>query len=701
MPVSIPGEIPGDTTTTAIINPTVNDTYESTLGTNGDADWWRISLTAGLTYDFTLTGNGGPNSLDDGILEILTATGTRVSGSGGAYYGSILGSITSATGGTFHVQVRDGANFDNLAEGDYIITARTDDTVVNNATTTAQITGSGITSGALGQSHDSDWYRVTLTEGLSYGFTLVGDGSANTLDLASLTIRSATGTRLDSTNEEGTASWTALSTGTYFIDVSDRILYDFLAEGNFRIIAAMSDSVRNDAETGAGMIDGQRIGGQIDVHGDGDWYGFNAVAGRTYTVRLTGNGAANDLEYKTIRIFDSSGRQIASDRDTREGGVATVTFTASVSGRIYLSAEGSDYAQSNTRETGGFFLQITSDAVVVNGTGANEHLTGVEVNNRISGLGGNDSVYGANGNDLVMGGTGNDLVDGGEGNDTLRGEAGNDTLSGGAGIDTADYSGSAPVRVNLSVTSAQNTGQGIDRIFGVENVQGGSRNDAITGNGGANLLIGGGGNDTLKGGAGNDRLQGDAGNDLMLGGTGKDWAVFTGSAAVTVNLGLTGAQNTGWGRDTIREIENVLSGAGRDTLTGSRAANILDGGAGNDRLSGAGGNDTLIGGTGRDNLRGDGGRDALNGGTGNDTLTGGAGADRFEFNRGTDADTVTDFRNNTDTLAFGGFGFFSVDQVLALASQRNGNVIFDLGGGDRVVVLNSTINALADDIVLI
>lgn len=692
MPVTFPGEIPGDFTTTATISNSVNDTYASALEANNDSDWWQISLTAGFTYDFTLS----EMPQGTGRIGILSGLGQSLvsSGEGGTV------SITPSSSGTYYISVTDYiSNF--APDGPYLFATRVDDREANDQSTTASIAGTGTTFGRLGQSLDSDWFRVTLTEGMSYGFGLFADTSSDRLRDGLIAVRSADGTVLTREVELRTASWTAIATGTYYVSVTDDAAFNNRAEGGYSIVSAMSDHVRNDARTTAGMIDGQRITGRVDVHGDADWYGFNAVSGRTYTLRLTGNGATDDLQYKTVRAFDSSGRQIDHDTDTRDGGVAEITFTASASGRIWFAAGTSTYEQLNTRETGGFFLQVISDAVAVNGTGANEHLTGGEVDNRISGQGGNDSVYGAGGDDLVMGGSGNDLVDGGEGNDSLRGEAGNDTFSGGAGIDTADFTGARAVRIDLSRSGAQNTGHGNDTFVSIENVQGSSANDAITGNGGANLLIGGAGNDSLRGGGGADSLQGDAGNDLLIGGAGKDWLIFTGGRAVTVNLSQSRAQTTGHGTDTIREVENILGAGGRDRLTGNGGANVLDGGANNDRLAGGGGNDRLIGGKGKDQLSGGRGRDVLNGGEGNDVLSGGAGADRFEFTRGMDTDRVTDFRNNTDELALSGFGFYSVRQVLDLATERRGDVHIDLGSGDTIIVRNMTIDALADDIVLI
>ena len=111
------------------------------------------------------------------------------------------------------------------------------------------------------------------------------------------------------------------------------------------------------------------------------------------------------------------------------------------------------------------------------------------------------------------------------------------------------------------------------------------------------------GNDILDGGAGNDTLIGDAGNDTLIGGNGIDTADYsTATAAVTVNLSTTGAQNTGAGTDTLSGIENLTGSSYNDTLTGDANANTISGGAGNDTIAGGAGADTLDGGTGIDTV---------------------------------------------------------------------------------------------------
>ncbi len=228
-------------------------------------------------------------------------------------------------------------------------------------------------------------------------------------------------------------------------------------------------------------------------------------------------------------------------------------------------------------------------------------------------------------------------------------------------------------------------------------------NDRLTGNGRSNRLDGGagddllrdlaGGNDTLTGGSGKDSLQGGLGNDVLDGGAGFDTALFSGTAAIRVDLMVTGPQNTGQGRDILRGIEHVTADRGNDVLKGSAVANLLAGNGGRDLLVGRAGHDTLTGGAGNDTLSGDNGNDLLLGGLGSDTaifdaaggvrvnlnltgvqatgqgtdqlagienLTGGAGADRLQGNTQANVlggaggnDTLTGWSGN-DLLVGGG-----------------------------------------------
>jgi Ca2+-binding RTX toxin-like protein len=85
--------------------------------------------------------------------------------------------------------------------------------------------------------------------------------------------------------------------------------------------------------------------------------------------------------------------------------------------------------------------------------------------------------------------------------------------------------------------------------------------------------------------------------------------------------------------DVQATVENVIGGAGADTLDASQATlaqHVLMGMAGNDLLIGSDLADTLYGGPGDDKLHGGGDADLLIGGDGNDVLQGGLGNDTID-----------------------------------------------------------------------
>lgn len=625
-------DIPGNTSTTAVLTGT--GVFTSSLETNGDSDWWRINAIAGRTYDITLSGDGSPTSLDDAYIILRDATGTQIK------YDTVWNgqsetlAFTATSAGPYYIEVQDYSNGDNLPEGSYRLTTRMNDSLPNNATTTAVLTN-GTIAGALEANTDSDWYRVTIKAGQSVDFLLSGDGSPTSLDDAYITLRDANGNQIKyDLVWNGAAerlAYTAVTAGTYYIEISDYSADDDAPEGSFRLTTRLTDTVPNNAITTQVLRDGSALTGVIDTSGDVDWVRFDAVAGRTYTLRLTGDGSAAGLADQYLGLLDNNGTRI--DYDYAYGaGYALLTFTASRTGRYFIEAAG-----QNADDWGRYRLSVVSDSPVLTGTAGNDTLTGGANDNRIIGLAGHDSL------------------DGGAGNDTLVGGAGNDTLIGGAGIDTADYSGSAPAHIYLKVADPQNTWHGLDVLSGIENLLGSSAGDRFFGSDVANMLDGAGGNDQLYGGGGDDILIGGAGNDYLHGGAGVDTAVFTGVAAV--NADLVAASAVGQGTDTLAGVENLTGAAGNDTLAGNAFANALNGGAGADRLIGRGGSDLL---------------------------TGGAGADRFVFDNFHGNDRITDFEDGIDRIEIGGPTTGYGD--LTIVNWGTNGAVVSWGGGTTITI---------------
>jgi len=208
-------------------------------------------------------------------------------------------------------------------------------------------------------------------------------------------------------------------------------------------------------------------------------------------------------------------------------------------------------------------------------------------------------------------------------------------IAGGAGTTLFGGAKANNGTTQLLVDADDGKASELDDVRGdVENVNGGSANDVLTGSASANLLNGGAGNDNIAGGiagalctgatADTDSLNGGDGNDvfqmgfaancsdILDGGAGTDIANYEMRSTV-LTIDLDGAADDGDSEnDNIKTtVEGVMGGSAGDSITG---------GTGNDDLHGGGGIDTITGGTGAD---------SISGGPGADILLGGAGEDYF------------------------------------------------------------------------
>jgi parallel beta-helix repeat protein len=117
----------------------------------------------------------------------------------------------------------------------------------------------------------------------------------------------------------------------------------------------------------------------------------------------------------------------------------------------------------------------------------------------VLGRAGIDHLDGQGGNDFLAGRGGNDSLFGGDGHDVLQGGLGADLLNGGAGVDTASYAdATSGVRVYLD-GSSPNGGIAVgDSYVSIENIEGTSFVDTLSGDENANQFVGGGGNDRFE-----------------------------------------------------------------------------------------------------------------------------------------------------------------------------------------------------------
>ncbi|HUC06870.1 MAG TPA: calcium-binding protein [Solirubrobacterales bacterium] len=348
---------------------------------------------------------------------------------------------------------------------------------------------------------------------------------------------------------------------------------------------------------------------------------------------------------------------------------------------------------------------------VLQGTPERDVIWGGDGDDTITGSLGNDLLCGGPGADLVHGGRGNDIVDGGaDAEDRVIGDLGDDKVIGGPGdadeaagslgIDTVnggpgdfdfvhgdygydrmdggpgkddiasfatDVAAGKSGGVKVSLARHRAKGDGHDRLFRFEDLEGSAFDDILVGNGKANVIDGGAGDDVIRGGGGKDELLGGQGTDgcngakghtescgrekqprasayveldpvsgnggglQLLGGGGEDhFTVAFDEASSTFGITAEKGIALGIGCDRVSDVQATCPsegparwlmadlGPGRDSLTieGSVA------GAQNVRLAGGLGNDTIRGGDEDDLIEGGFGADKLYGGAGADGLIG-------------------------------------------------------------------------------
>ena len=435
---------------------------------------------------------------------------------------------------------------------------------------------------------------------------------------------------------------------------------------------------------------------------------FEAVHGSSFDDMLTGDARANAL-------YGEGGNDVLrglDGGDLLDGGAGDDLLRGGAGIDSYIGGDGVDRVSFFiVNATQGVVADLRTLTVSNDGFGQSETMSSIE------GLGGGtrfaDTFYGDDNANLLFAG-GGDTVQGFGGDDHFQVDDAPLLLDGGAGIDAIDsftqmrqvdsngdgiseyVTTEAGVVVNLTTGGILNDGwSGWGVIRNIENLGGSEGNDILTGSALANILKGHGGSDTLAGmggadilygedgddyldgGAGDDVLIGGLGYNTMIGGAGNDLltgmagaydqaSYATATAAVQVDLALTGPQNTGGaGIDTFISIEDLAGSRYADLLSGDANGNVIYGGAGADRIFGRDGGDLVFG---------DSGDDQISGGNGNDTLNGGVGLDVIH---GDNNDDIIDGGDSNDTL----YGDGGNDTLIGGA----GNDVLDGGSGNDIL----------------
>ena len=185
------------------------------IGWQGDtSDWYAVTLTAGIQYQFDLIGAGGEGAsagltLVDPSLLLRNSAGTFLASDddSGLVHNSRIFYIPSTTGTYF----LDAQEFGNDASGTYRL-------IVNSSPTVSALTLGVSQAGTIGFVGEVNLYNVTLTAGVTYAFSIDG----NTLIDPYLEVLDGTGKTVGFDDDSGAGlnsyvTFTPATTGTYFL----------------------------------------------------------------------------------------------------------------------------------------------------------------------------------------------------------------------------------------------------------------------------------------------------------------------------------------------------------------------------------------------------------------------------------------------------------------------------------------------------
>jgi hypothetical protein len=342
----------------------------------GDHDWYRVRLNAGQSYRFLLNGSGS-SALADPLLKIHDAQGQEIAtdDDGGEGLNSYL-EFTAPTTATYFVEA---AAFDQNATGGYTLTSEQGD-IPNNTQTDAVLSADGDTrQGTLAPAGDSDWYKLTLTQGQAFRVAVNGGDAAGALSDPLVILHGPDGAEVARDDDGGPGlnallEYQAAAAGDYYVEVRG---FSDDAAGTYTLTLTAGE-IGDTAETADQLTAGDEgRTSVINQDGDSDWFQINLVEGRPYRFNVVGTDP-DALADPMLTIYDSNGKPVASDDDGGTGNNAYLNFT-SVTGGTYYAAVSS----SGDHGTGHYTISAT-DTDVPGNTSTDEVLDAAAGDDRVS-----------------------------------------------------------------------------------------------------------------------------------------------------------------------------------------------------------------------------------------------------------------------------------------------------------------------------
>jgi hypothetical protein len=327
----------------------------STIDFGGDKDWYKLTLEAGVTYQFELDSDDSKgNGLDDPWLVLRDNNGLFIIENGNEDDSTNDSAITFTADrdGTYFLSAE---AYSSSMTGDYIIKAKeitttiSDDYSANTSTTGELVEGMSV-SGDIESIGDKDWFKFVVESGNTYTIDMVG---ATLEDTYIGGLYTSNGVYISGTTDDDSGAGTnskliyeATSNTTLFLEAQaygnnigtyniyldvEEIVDDYAADRSTLGRVVLTDS--------EGSLDGS-----IEREGDVDWIKVSMQDGAKYNITLSPNSDSTlRLSDSVITgIYNSSGTLISGTYTDVYGAnsAESLEFEATADGLYYLGIKG-------------------------------------------------------------------------------------------------------------------------------------------------------------------------------------------------------------------------------------------------------------------------------------------------------------------------------------------------------------------------
>lgn len=306
-----------------------------------DADWFKISLTAGISYTFEAAHTFSTRDTDSSVLlAIHDAAGDAAAATIRKTWAGSIATFTPAGSGDYFVAVR--GNLATVLAVDYTVRAGTlpDGDVGDTAANAGTMELGKTLTGTFEALPDIDSYNATLEAGTTYAISPVwGAAGIGGTPAALIRVLGPDGEYIISGTNDGGASFAFSTTkaGTYTISAAASNSSGHTGPYTLTLNKPADDHGATLATAGALTV-GKTQDGMLEAAFDRDLYAVTLVAGQTYWLTLA-NPSNRRFVGGELQLIDANGTMLAKETgQVYSADPLLISYVPQQSGTYYLQA---------------------------------------------------------------------------------------------------------------------------------------------------------------------------------------------------------------------------------------------------------------------------------------------------------------------------------------------------------------------------